>query len=129
MVLSDVNFNHMEATLTLVTFKIGMVLFIVGLLFRIFPPKKINSIYGYRTTNSRRNLNTWKVANRYSAELLMFEGLIIAAIGIISTFINDNRAIETALDIGLVFSSFVIILVATEKHLNKLFDKDGNRKA
>lgn len=118
----------MEATLTLVTFKIGMVLFIVGLLFRIFPPKKINSIYGYRTTNSRRNLNTWKVANRYSAELMMFEGLIIAAIGIISTFINDNRAIETALDIGLIFSSFVIILVATEKHLNKLFDKDGNRK-
>jgi hypothetical protein len=59
----------------------------------------------------------------------MFEGLIIAAIGIISTFINDNRAIETALDIGLIFSSFVIILVATEKHLNKLFDKDGNRKA
>ena len=106
-----------------------MVLFIGGLLYRIFPPKKINSIYCYRTTNSRRNLNTWKVANRYSAELMMFEGLIIAAIGIISTFINDNRAIETALDIGLIFSSFVIILVATEKHLNKLFDKDGNRKA
>jgi uncharacterized membrane protein len=99
----------MEATLTLVTFKIGMVLFIVGLVFITFPPTKINSIYGYRTTNSRRNLDTWKVANKYSAELMMFEGLIIAAI-------------------GLVFSSFIIVVVATEKHLNKLFDKEGNRK-
>ena len=118
----------MEATLTLVTFKIGMVLFIVGLVFITFPPTKINSIYGYRTTNSRRNLDTWKVANKYSAELMMFEGLIIAAIGLITTFINDNRAIETALDIGLIFSSFIILVVATEKHLNKLFDKEGNRK-
>ena len=119
----------MEATLTLVTFKIGMVLFIVGLVFITFPPTKINSIYVYRTTNSRRNLDTWKVANKYSAELMMFEGLIIAAIGLITTFINDNRAIETALDIGLIFSSFIILVVATEKHLNKLFDKEGNRKS
>ena len=85
----------MDATLTLVTFKIGMVLFIVGLVFITFPPTKINSIYGYRTTNSRRNLDTWKVANKYSAELMMFEGLIIAAIGLITTFINDNRAIDS----------------------------------
>ena len=118
----------MEATLTLVTFKIGMVLFIVGLLFIMFPPKNINSFYGYRTTNSRRNLDTWKVANSYSAILMTIEGLILSVIGLLTTFFNDNKAIETALGVGLMFSSFIILVVATEKHLNKLFDKDGNRK-
>jgi uncharacterized membrane protein len=126
--LSEININHMEATLTLVTFKIGMMLFIVGLLFIMFPPKNINSFYGYRTTNSRRNLDTWKVANSYSAILMAIEGLILAVIGLLTTFFNDNKAIETALDIGLMFSSFIILVVATEKHLNKLFDEDGNRK-
>lgn len=126
--LSEININHMEATLTLVTFKIGMMLFIVGLLFIMFPPKNINSFYGYRTTNSRRNLDTWKVANSYSAILMAIEGLILAVIGLLTTFFNDNNAIETALGIGLMFSSFIILVVATEKHLNKLFDEDGNRK-
>jgi len=118
----------MEATLTLVTFKIGLIIFIVGLLFIMFPPTKINSFYGYRTTNSRRNLDTWKVANSYSAILMSIEGLILAVIGLLTTFFNDNKSIETALGIGLMFSSFIILVVATEKHLNKLFDKDGNRK-
>jgi len=126
--LSEININHMEATLTLVTFKIGMMLFIVGLLFIMFPPKNINSFYGYRTTNSRRNLDTWKVANSYSAILMSIEGLILAVIGLLTTFFNDNKAIETALGVGLMFSSFIILVVATEKHLNKLFDEDGNRK-
>ena len=126
--LSEININHMEATLTLVTFKIGMMLFIVGLLFIMFPPKNINSFYGYRTTNSRRNLDTWKVANSYSAILMSIEGLILAVIGLLTTFFNDNKSIETALGIGLMFSSFIILVVATEKHLNKLFDEDGNRK-
>jgi uncharacterized membrane protein len=126
--LSEININHMEATLTLVTFKIGMMLFIVGLLFIMFPPKNINSFYGYRTTNSRRNLDTWKVANSYSAILMAIEGLILAVIGLLTTFFNDNKAIETALGIGLMFFSFIILVVATEKHLNKLFDEDGNRK-
>ena len=119
----------MEATCTLVTLKIGLILFIVGLLFKTFPPTKINSVYGYRSTASRRNLDTWKVANSYSAGLMTLEGLLLSVIGLITTFINDNRAIETALGIGLMFSSFIVLVVATEKHLNKLFDKDGNRKA
>ena len=126
--LSEININHMEATLTLVTFKIGMVLFIVGLLFILFPPKNINSFYGYRTTNSRRNLDTWKAANSYSAILMTIEGLVLAVIGLLTTFFNDNKAIETALGVGLILSSFIILVVATEKHLNKLFDEDGNRK-
>ena len=126
--LSEININHMEATLTLVTFKIGMMLFIVGLLFIMFPPKNINSFYGYRTTNSRRNLDTWKVANSYSAILMTIEGLVLAVIGLLTTFFNDNKAIETALGVGLILSSFIILVVATEKHLNKLFDEDGNRK-
>ena len=118
----------MEATLTSLTLTIGLILFNVGLLFKMFPPSKINSIYGYRTTTSRRNLDTWKVANSYSAGLMTIEGLILIAIGILTTFIHYNKAIGIALGILLMFSSFILLVVATEKHLNKLFDKDRSRK-
>ena len=118
----------MEATLTSLTLTIGLILFTVGLLFKMFPPSKINLIYGYRTTTSRRNLDTWKVANSYSAGLMTFEGLILIVIGILTTFIHYNKAIGIALGILLMFSSFILLVVATEKHLNKLFDKDGSRK-
>lgn len=118
----------MEATLTSLTVTIGLILVIVGLLFKTFPPTKINSIYGYRTTTSSRNLDTWKVANSYSAGLMTIEGLILSSIGLLTTFIQVNAAIGTAIGIGLMFSSFIILVVTTEKHLHKLFDKDGNRK-
>jgi uncharacterized membrane protein len=118
----------MEATLTSLTVTIGLILVIVGLISKIFPPTKINSFYGYRTSTSSRNLDTWKVANTYSAGLMMLEGLILSSIGLLTTFIQINTTIGTVLGIGLMFSSFIILVVATEKHLNKLFDKDGNRK-
>jgi len=75
----------MQATWTLVTLKIGLILFIVGLLFNTFPPRKINSIYCYKTTTSKRNLDTWKVANSYSAGLMTLEGLILSVIGLLTT--------------------------------------------
>lgn len=118
----------MEAKLTIITLAIGLVLLIVGLLFKTFPPRKINSIYGYRTATSRRNLDTWTVANKYSAGLLTLEGLVLTAIGLLTLLLPDSGAIGTAIGFGLFISSIIILAVATEKHLNKLFDKDGNRK-
>jgi hypothetical protein len=43
-----------------------LILLIVATLFRIFPPQNINSIYGYRTSKSKKNLVNWKIANRHA---------------------------------------------------------------
>ncbi|WP_268051132.1 SdpI family protein [Clostridium ganghwense] len=37
-----------------------------GLLFMKKPPKEINSTFGYRTTMSSKNKDTWNFAHRYA---------------------------------------------------------------
>ena len=34
-----------------------------------YPPKEINGIIGYRTTMSRKNMDTWKFAHDYCGKL------------------------------------------------------------
>ena len=118
----------MTPSLQAITLTIGFIFLIVGLLFRIFSPKKINSIYGYRTSSSKRNSNTWIAANKYSASLMIVEGIILTIIGFIALQFPGSGTIGVAVGFVLFISSIIILVVSTEKHLNKLFDKDGIRK-
>ena len=60
---------------------LGLILFMAGLVLYLFPPKRINSFYGYRTFNSMKNIDNWKTANQYSSKLLMILGLIVSMVG------------------------------------------------
>ena len=53
----------------------ALILTMVGVLFWMCPPKKINDFYGYRTTRSRKSQESWDFAQRYSAKLMMVFGL------------------------------------------------------
>ncbi|AIY79020.1 SdpI family protein [Clostridium cagae] len=37
---------------------LGIIFIIIGFIFKAFPPKKINSIFGYRTLLSMKNQDT-----------------------------------------------------------------------
>ena len=59
-----------------------LILTVVGVVFWMYPPKKINEFYGYRTTRSRKSQEAWDFAQRYSAKLMTILGLaalIVAA--------------------------------------------------
>ena len=118
----------MIPTLPIITQLIGFIFLIVGLLFRMFLPKKINPLYGYRTSSSRKNLDTWKTANKYSASLMIFEGIALLFIGFIASTFPDSGAIGSVVGFLLFIGSIILLIGSTEKHLDKLFDKDGNRK-
>lgn len=42
-----------------------LLMIIFGAIFRKAAPKKINSLYGYRTTMSMKNRDTWEFAHHY----------------------------------------------------------------
>ena len=44
---------------------------IIFIIYFLYPPKKINYLYGYRTKQSMRNNETWTFANKYAAKLLI----------------------------------------------------------
>ncbi len=110
-------------------FTIGIFLIIVGVIFKMFPPKKINSIAGYRTTLSMKNQDTWNEAQRFSAISFIILGIVYVVLGLIIYLINQLFEAETILFEFIVFMAGVAInLIIDERHLRKNFNKDGSRK-
>ena len=59
---------------------IPLVMIIFGRVFIKSPPKNINDMYGYRTTMSMKNTDTWNFAHKYCGRLWFKTGMIILPI-------------------------------------------------
>jgi len=114
--------------LSLITLLSGCIFSICGLIFRYFPPKKINPFYGYRTNSSMRNPETWELANRFAARLMVQLGVLLAGVGIITFVLPPTPLTGTFVGIALVILSAFMQFYFTEKHIRKTFDDHGNRR-
>ncbi|MDZ5472251.1 SdpI family protein [Bacillus sp. 31A1R] len=81
---------------------IGTVFLVAGIILFLFPPKQINHIYGYRTSNSMRNKENWQKANRYSSILLMIFGIFLLLFALIVKSIIFTL-IMLSVSIALIF--------------------------
>ena len=105
----------------------GSLIIVIGLIFKFFPPKKINWLYGWRSRFSMRNQDIWDEAQKYGANLVTIGGLILLLIGLVAEFLLHNRSeIITIVAVALIF---IAIFVIGEMHLKRLFHKDGTRKS
>ena len=105
---------------------LGYVLFMLGLtyIFKLFPPKGINHLYGYRTPRSMRNDQTWKFANDYSMGIMRkiaIYCLLLPALGYV-LWPNANFLVT------VIVHSFALLSIIwlTERQLKKHFDDNGN---
>ncbi|WP_106767912.1 SdpI family protein [Paenibacillus faecalis] len=96
----------------LLNLSLGAILFISGAVLFLFPPKKINAFYGYRTYSSMKNEWTWKTANRYGSQLMMIFGSILLFIAA-TTGHFATTAVSTII-------SFLLINILIEKKLKKM---------
>ena len=117
-----------QDTIVLILLHILVTFFIVliPLLFEKMPPKDINMIYGYRTKRSMKNLDTWKVANSFSAKLLRGLTVILVTIQLPLFFICSPPMSLLWTSIAWVIGLFMVIY-RTEQYLKKTFDQEGNR--
>ena len=99
-------------------------LFLVGLAFSIaafitmkFPPKKINGIYGYRTSSSMKSQENWDIAQRYSSQLMLKQGLGMLAIGGLLFALPIPDEMSAVISIALLVVSVIVLFVQTEKKL------------
>ncbi|MDD7794467.1 SdpI family protein [Clostridium sp. 'White wine YQ'] len=105
---------------------VSIIFIIGGLIFKAFPPKKINSVYGHRTSFSMKNQDTWDEAQRYSAISLITLGFTLLIIAFILNALAKNIS-ETFQGIILLIGA-LIMLFFDEIHLRKVFNNDGTRK-
>tara|TARA_B100000886_G_scaffold338994_1_gene303195 strand:+ start:2075 stop:2434 length:360 start_codon:yes stop_codon:yes gene_type:complete len=117
----------MDGSLIFLHLLVGPLMLVISLIFFYFLTKKINLIYGHRTTLSIKNQNTWKEANKRSIHMILLVSTLTCIIQLIGIVFNIN--IETSILYATVFlvASLIIGAIVIEKQLKTIFDKDGNR--
>ena len=112
---------------------IPLVMIVVGRMTWKHCPKNINSLIGYRTTRSMKNLDTWKFAHEYCGKLWWKLGwliMILTALMYIPLYQgNDNMVgIAGVVLITIQCTVLIISIYPTEKALKEHFTDDGTRK-
>ncbi|AKA68177.1 SdpI family protein [Clostridium scatologenes] len=107
----------------------GVILITFGVILKLFPPKHINSWYGYKTPFSMKNKVIWDEGNRFAAILLVYIGassLIVAVICDVIYIGDFDRAFKNSTTISII--GLLCFIPLMEIHLRRLFDKNGNKK-
>jgi uncharacterized membrane protein len=93
-----------------------LLLSVIAIIFKVVPPKKINYLYGYRTSNSMKNIENWNLANKYSANLMLISMLLLFIVSYILELLNIEA---TNWLIGLLLLSLGIMIFLTEKKIKQ----------
>lgn len=105
----------------------------VGFYFIKNPPKEINSTFGYRTTRSMKNKDTWNFAHHYCGKLWKIIGIIVAPITFIAMLFSFGKDIDYVGYYGMVIMGVQLValigpIFSVESALKRTFDTKGNRR-
>ncbi|WP_299670633.1 SdpI family protein [uncultured Polaribacter sp.] len=110
----------------LYVFTTNGILFLISILFFKFPPKKINSLYGYKTPKAMQNQQIWDFANTtFNRSFLIYAGISFLAGLVFAEFL---KAELTWQPMAFVFLTIIVSIVKTEKALTENFTEEGKRK-
>lgn len=96
---------------------ISIILFLFSIIFYFFPPKKINNFYGYRTFNSMKCSENWKLTNNYASKFMIifsFCNLIFC----FATLSIKNNLFTNYFGFLLLFE-FILLFYFTEKKISR----------
>jgi len=97
---------------------------LIALFTKIFPAKKVNSWYGYRTDRSMRNRRNWRYAQSLLPPMFFRIGLVYIALAAFWYFYpNLNEKLGLIVFIFVLISGFGIEIYSSERKL-KRFSKE-----
>lgn len=106
-----------------ICFLVGIIFIAAGFLMLQFPPKKINSLYGYRTKSSMKNLERWDFAQKFSAKEMMKLGAFLMLTSLLAFITNFNNTINLIIGLSLTLVGLTILFVKVEKAIKVKFSK------
>lgn len=101
----------------------GLIFLLAGYIQHRFPPKKINHLYGYRTSTSMKSQESWDFAQQYSAKKMMQMGTYITALGLLSWIIDLQLHSSAVIALTIVTIGPLLMLFKVESELKKRFPK------
>ncbi len=96
-------------------------------------PKEINMIFGYRTTRSMKNKETWEFAHHFCGKMWVVFGWILLISSSVAMFFVFGKSVNIVGTFGgIVCVIQLVVLIGsifpTEVALEKKFDKNGYRR-
>lgn len=96
-------------------------------------PKEINGIYGYRTSMSMKNADTWVFAHHYIGKLWLILGCVILGPTVLAMIFVAGKDVGVVgthggIICGLQLIFLIVPIFPTEVALRNNFDENGNRK-
>lgn len=108
--------------LFVINFLTGFIFIIAAIIQLKFPPKKINSLYGYRTKSSMSSQEAWDFAQIYSAKLMLRFGAGLCLIALLLKEVSfSNVGYELVTSTFIITLLVVVMLAIVEKALKKRF--------
>ncbi len=107
----------MEAIAILFKNPIIVIALFVMLIAKLFPPKNINSLYGYRTANSMKNKQNWDFAQKYSTNLFLILLFSLLLIQVLLYLIYGSTEFSNSSVLAGLLLCIGIVLYQTEKKL------------
>lgn len=101
---------------------IGPMLLIIFAFVKKFPPRKINSLYGYRTNKSMKTQESWDFAQTHSTELMLRYSFIYTltfVLGFVTTWLNEGAAV--VLSLLIMIAALSLPIIHTERELKSRF--------
>jgi len=100
----------------------GLFLLAAALMF-VFPPKKINVLYGYRTVASMKSQERWEFAQKYST-IQMIKSSLFMIVASFAGYLFPDAAYIHLIASGIIITVAVVYMfVATERELKKRFSE------
>lgn len=104
-----------------------------GLLLEKRPPKEINGVFGYRTSQSMKSKDAWEFAQKYCGRIWRVCGCVMFPVTVIAMLFVFGKNEDTICTVGLIVCgvqlAFLVGSIApVERALKKNFDYYGFRK-
>lgn len=98
----------------------GFAVLLMALIALRWPPRHINTVYGFRTHRAMRNPETWREANRHHPRLLLVVGGVTILAGFFSyLLLHPQWGILVVVVLLLLLLMLSILL--TNRHLKQKF--------
>jgi uncharacterized membrane protein len=107
---------------------IGITFCVVSVFARFFPPRSMDSRYGYRSRLSMRNMETWREAHIYSSRLLLVASIAMLSMALIFSKKAHFENVYLVVIIAALVFFVIAIIYLTERRLKNKFDENGNRR-
>ena len=99
----------------------GLIFMIAGLIMYKFPPKRINSLYGYRTNSSMKNQDRWDFAQKYASVEMIKLGGLLALSGVLGLIIKTDKIVGMILGLALMLLMIIMLFFRVEKAMKNKF--------